>query len=96
VKGDEEKALDSATLGAMKDGISNRDEFVAYVQELRKDFLANGAAWENQDIPSFLDGLAEWVQYGMDGSYHNQGIPMPEKPDWIDFARILTAARVFG
>jgi hypothetical protein len=81
-----EKALNSAALGAMKVAISNRDEFVAYVLELRKDFLVNGESWHNQDIPSYLDGLAEWVQYGMDGSYHNQGIPMSDKPDWIDFA----------
>lgn len=38
----------------------DRTSFVAYVGELRRQ-LAEGAAWENVDLASFLEAMEAWA-----------------------------------
>jgi len=51
-------------------------------------------AWENSDLPSFLDGLARWVA-DMDGYYKNAKIPPAEEPNWKLLADMLMAATMY-
>jgi len=38
--------------------------------------------------------MAAWVE-DMDGFYTNQGLPVPEKPDWKVFADILMGGKIY-
>lgn len=80
----------------MKDtnGIRTKEDFVSYVYELSQDYRNNPDTWENNDLGSYLEALAAWVD-DMDGYYINTGQPVPEKPTWLNIADILLAAKVY-
>ncbi|WP_156467028.1 hypothetical protein [Phenylobacterium sp. CCH9-H3] len=42
------------------DDVNDRDSFVAYLGELRRQ-LADGAEWENADLPAFLEAMQAWA-----------------------------------
>ena len=74
--------------------ITNREDFVAFVYELSKDYRLSPQSWENKDLGAFLEALAAWVD-DMDGYYLNCGQPVPEKPDWKNVADMLMAAKYY-
>ena len=74
--------------------VSTRNDFVSYVSELSKDCRENPEAWQNSNLATYLEALAAWVE-DMDGFYLNQGLPVPEKPDWKTVAEMLTAAKCY-
>jgi len=74
--------------------IISREDFVFFVYELSKDFRANPQLWENQDIGTYLEALAAWVE-DMEGYYINQGESVPEKLDWKNIADMLMAAKIY-
>ncbi|MCX6346112.1 MAG: hypothetical protein NT018_13745 [Armatimonadetes bacterium] len=76
------------------DSINNRARFVAFVRELAANFVADPQSWDNCNISLFLNALAAFVE-DMDGYYVNQGLPIPEEPDWNVIANVLMAARVY-
>jgi hypothetical protein len=64
------------------------------VRNLKKDYVENLSSWENRDIGAFLEAMASWVE-DMDGFYKNQGLPVPEKPDWKVVADILMSGKLY-
>lgn len=74
--------------------INSREDFIHFVYELSKSFQEDPESWGNRDIRSFLEALAAWVE-DMDGYYLNQGLPVPERPDWRNVADMLLAARIY-
>ena len=74
--------------------ILTKKDFVNFLRDLKKDYLKNSSSWENKDIETFLEAMASWVE-DMDGFYINQGLPVPEKPDWKVFADILMGGKIY-
>jgi len=74
--------------------IQTRQDFISFLRALRKDYAENLSSWENRDIETFLGAMASWVE-DMDGFYINQGLPIPEKPDWKVFADILMEGKLY-
>lgn len=74
--------------------VRTRDEFVAFVDALSRDHVANGKKWENRDLPSYLEALGAWTG-SLDGYCANQGIPVPEQPSWHLLAEMLYAATLY-
>ncbi|MFI9272630.1 hypothetical protein ACIGXM_18150 [Kitasatospora sp. NPDC052896] len=78
----------------LNDHVPSREEFVAFVERLRDDFLERGDEWENKTLDSFLGALAAWAD-ASPGWYRNFQQDMPESGDWTFFARALDAATVY-
>lgn len=74
--------------------IQTKNDFVRFLRALKKDCLNNFSSWENRDIEAFLEAMAAWVE-DMEGFYINQGLPVPEKPDWKVFADILMGGKLY-
>jgi len=76
------------------EAVNSREALAAYVRDLRRELLDDPASWENNDLSSFLDGLAGWTE-DMDGFYQNMGMPVPQNPSWKTFAQMLAAAACY-
>ncbi|MEV7815560.1 hypothetical protein AB0P05_33330 [Streptomyces flaveolus] len=76
------------------DEIHTRDELVAFVRDLRQDYLQRGHDWENHTLERFLEALAAWIA-SSDGWYRNFGKELPANGDWTFIARALHAATVY-
>lgn len=85
---------ESPTLEQRVHDIQSRDDFVHFVRSLVADLKDRPGQWPNQDLPSFLDGLAAWVE-DMDGYFKNMGEPVPLHPSWKTLGQMLLAARVY-
>lgn len=42
--------------------ISNKTDFICFLNELAKDFNKNPAQWENMAIPEYLTQIAGWIE----------------------------------
>ncbi len=74
--------------------IQTKKDFVNFLRALKNDYVENLSSWENKDIEAFLEAMASWVE-DMDGFYINQGLPVPEKPNWKVFADILMGGKLY-
>lgn len=84
----------NAMKGYKRKEIKTREDFVSFLNNLRKDYLDNISSWENRDIETYLEAMASWVE-DMDGFYTNQGLPIPQDPSWKVFADILMGGKVY-
>ncbi|MEV5613570.1 hypothetical protein [Streptomyces sp. NPDC052225] len=55
------------------ESVESREDLAAFVQALRRSHAEEGGAWENADLPSFLDALSAWIG-DADGWYRSTGI----------------------
>ncbi|MGP3772228.1 DUF7660 family protein [Streptomyces sp. SDT5-1] len=76
------------------ESVDSREELAAFVRSLRRSHAEEGSAWENTDLPGFLEALAAWID-DADGWYRNSGRELPADGDWRFFARALQAATVY-
>jgi hypothetical protein len=74
--------------------IQSREDFIAFVRSLSKDFRDHPQSWENDNLERFLEALGAWVE-DMDGYYRKQGKPVPQQLDWKTFADMLMAAKMY-
>ena len=74
--------------------IQDRGGFVSLVRDLVCELKDRPSAWENQDLATYLDALAAWVE-DMDGYFQHKGEHGPEQPSWKLLGQILVAARVY-
>ncbi|MBM9502563.1 hypothetical protein JWG44_20110 [Leptospira sp. 201903071] len=74
--------------------IKGKDDFIEFIFKLSNDFRDNTSEWINQDIESFLEALARWVE-DSDGYYQNIGIIQPKAPDWKSIAEMFIAAKYY-
>ena len=68
--------------------IKTKEDFVCFLQFLKKDYVENKSSWENRDLQAFLEAMISWMN-DMDGFYINQGLSIPKNPSWKIFADIL-------
>jgi hypothetical protein len=74
------------------ESVETREDFIAFVQQLAKDFEEHGDDWENITVDRYLEALASWTE---DMGKHRErfGDPFPTPPTWALFAEILRAAK---
>ena len=82
------------SLNEQVNGIQTRADFVLFVRDLLQNLRQKPDDWENQGIEAYLDAIAAWVE-DMDGFYLNQGVPVPQQPDWKLLGQILLAAKYY-
>jgi hypothetical protein len=59
------------------------------------DFDGAGNHWQNQDVYTFLQAMAAWLN-DCEGFYRNTGKPIDvDQPSWQLFADMLSAAAVY-
>lgn len=76
------------------DSVETREDFIAFVDKLVLNYKEHPDSWPNNDLETYLSALAGWVE-DMDGYYLNQGIILPENPNWQMIANMLSAAKVY-
>jgi hypothetical protein len=81
-------------LKAKVDAVATSDDFVEFVNLLRRNLSEHPDEWENATLPSFLDALSAWVQ-DMDGYYENNRLPVPQTPTWKSVAEMMLAAKYY-
>jgi len=74
--------------------LRSKEEFAAFVDQLREDLLKRPDEWENPTLDRFLEAMAAWVS-GSDGYYRNISQPYPNDINWSFFAGVLLAARIY-
>jgi hypothetical protein len=74
--------------------IQTKEDFASFLRALKMDYIENLSSWENRDIGAFLGAMASWVE-DMDAFYINQGLRIPENPDWKIFADILMGGKLY-
>ncbi len=61
------------------DRIVSREDFIAFVRELRRGLEKDPESWQNRDLTDFLGALAAWTE-DIDGYYQNVARQVPEQP----------------
>ncbi len=59
--------------------IESREDFIAFVEAMRNDLLADSPGWENPTLERFPGALAAWAT-DIDGYFHNRGEQVPLQP----------------
>jgi hypothetical protein len=72
----------------------SRSDFVTFVRALRRSLEEEPTQWEHQDLSSYLEALAAWVE-DMDGYFQSVEQDPPDRPSWRLLAQMLAAARVY-
>ncbi|MFE7113482.1 hypothetical protein ACFU98_45480 [Streptomyces sp. NPDC057575] len=72
----------------------SREELVAFLPDLHKEFRARGHEWENSTLDDFLEALAARVHDSL-GAYKDAGEQIPPDGDWTFMARALRAATLY-
>jgi len=75
------------------DNVCSRNDFIAFVHELRQELIQRPERWENVTLESYLEAVAAWVQ-DVEGyaGYQEEGIP---SSSWRWFGLMLLAATTY-
>ena len=75
--------------------VHDRKTFIEFLKQMRKVFLANDEAWENQNLDDFLEAMAACAE-DVQGFYDNTGQKInADEPSWKLFADILKGATMY-
>ena len=74
--------------------ISNKEDFIKFIEKLKYDNLFNYNEWENNDISSYLEGICSWVE-DMDAYYENMKIKKPINIDWNFIAMLFYIGKIY-
>jgi hypothetical protein len=76
------------------DSIESKEAFVGFVRSMIQEYREGKVRWENREIDTFLEGLADWTE-DMDGYYAFIEKPFPEDIPWKIFADCLKGATMY-
>jgi hypothetical protein len=82
------------TLSERHRNVRSREEFIQFVKAMSDDLRDNADSWQNMTLERYIEAIGSWTQ-DMDGYYKNQGLPIPDDPNWKVFSDILMAARIY-
>jgi hypothetical protein len=82
------------TLDEIARSVRTREDLARFVAELQADLGSNGNAWQNRDLPSFLQAMGAWIQ-DMEGYYKNTNQDLQDISPWRVAADMLMAARMY-
>ena len=74
--------------------MKTREDFVAFLRSLVRDFRERPEQWENAGLEAYLEAMAAWVQ-DMDGYYRKGGEKVPQHLTWKNLGEMLLAARIY-
>jgi len=74
--------------------IETREDLARFIEHLKRDYDDTPSAWENGDVPSYLEALAAWAQ-DMPGYFANRGEDLAAVPPWRLLGMMLLAARSY-
>lgn len=74
--------------------ITNKEDFIEFVNLLITDLAKNPDEWENKTLDSYLEAIGRWTE-DMEGYYLNHHLSIPENVDWKVVATILIAAKIY-
>jgi hypothetical protein len=75
--------------------VTDRQNFINFLDLLRKDFLENPESWENKTLPDFLEALSAYTE-DIQGYYENMKLNVnADKPSWQTFADIFKGAKIY-
>lgn len=75
------------TLNELVASINSREDFIAFVQVLARDFSEQKDEWENWSIEDYLDALARWLEA--------MGDRVPAEASWKLFGECMIAAKYY-
>lgn len=75
-------------------GISSKEDFMKFLNELRVDREQKSDEWENDEITSYLEGICSWVD-DMEGYFCNMHIEMPKNIDWRFIATLFYVGKIY-
>ncbi len=78
----------------MYENIKTKEDFLKFIEELRKDLRENKDKWENLTLEDYLEALEAYAK-DIDSAYKNQGKEAPENVNWNYFADILKGASIY-
>jgi hypothetical protein len=78
----------------MLESVESREDFIAFVQQLAKDFDTNPDEWENLNAGAYLEAVAARMK-DIDQYNRKFGHPIDATPTWQIFAEILSAGKVY-
>lgn len=81
-------------LDMLVERIETREELVEFIRLLQKDLINNPEGWENDELASYLEAMAGWVD-DMDGYYQNRGSEIPQTLSWKHVGYILLASKTY-
>lgn len=74
--------------------IKTKEDLIAFLDLMKRDFQENGKKWENEDIWSFLDAFQSWI--GSSGNYYkNVNVDASTVTPWKEIADAFAAARIY-
>jgi hypothetical protein len=77
------------------DRVVTRADLAEFVRRMAEAAASpESQTWENDTLPRFLEALAAWVS-SMDGYFRNQGLDVPEQPNWRLVSEMLIAATMY-
>lgn len=74
--------------------VSDKDQFINFINLLLKDYKTNPSSWENKNIENFLEGINSWIE-DMEGYYENNKLPIPQNVDWNFIANLFYAGKLY-
>ncbi|SHF38797.1 hypothetical protein SAMN05444392_11940 [Seinonella peptonophila] len=74
--------------------IKDKNDFLAFMDWIIKDFQNNRIEWENTDLLNYFEAIQSWIG-DMEGFYQNTGQTEPKEVDWRFIATILIAAKFY-
>ena len=74
--------------------IITKNDLANFVKTLSQEARSPSKGWENDDLPSFLEAMAAWIE-DMDGYYENRREQSLRQPSWQTIGEILKAATLY-
>jgi len=78
----------------MSETVESREDFIAFAQQLAKDFDGHPDEWENLNAGTYLEATARRME-DIDGYNRKFGHPISTTPTWRLFAEILIAGKYY-
>lgn len=76
------------------ESISNKQDFLEFVNLLSVDYKQNIDEWENISIDFYLEAIEGWVE-DMESFFENTGSETPKNIDWHFLAIILYVGKIY-
>ena len=76
------------------ENVSNKQQFLEFVNLLSTDYQKNIDEWENKSIDLFLQAIEGWME-DMEGFYENSGLDTPKNIVWKLLSIMLYVGKIY-
>ena len=75
----------------LAENLKNKEDFIFFLQELKKNFLTHQDEWENTQLERYLEAMEAFLNSSAEKSLNK----IDFTPSWSLFAQIMLAASVY-